>query len=471
MSTTVANSPAYADVNAAVGAANPGDTIVIPPGTATWGSTLTINKSLTLQGNGTSTKIVRQTGFNGDLINITGLPGDVPVRVTGIFFDNVVMQPSNITSDIDITNAGNAAPLWSQIRIDHCSFNGGQYVINWQGRAYGVNDHNTFTNCWVGVHIFGGNGDFGDIAWGRNDYQAGGSHFVFTEDCTFTLNNAFGAAPGSPWVTYHEYGGRSVLRHCTIDSSAFSASMEGPVDAHGNQSYWANISNDYRGTIRFEFYNNLIHVNNSFRLIDARGGSFLIHDNTYICDGSSPHIIDFRDEEDDSTSVPFSTNVRSPVHWPCEDQVTGSFIYNNTYKGRAQQDTDIGVGTFGNSNASTGDPFYIQKNRDFWTQAPAAGTTTVYPAPTGQSNASYPAPFANLQLTSYTPYVYPHPLIPVTPPNPPGGGGGINPPFTPIKFPASPPAPAPVFEDGPGLYPPRYNGQTQTSQINQTFRP
>src|ERR1700749_4402016 len=131
MSTLIAASVAYSDVNSVVAAANPGDLVIIPPGIATWASTLTINKSLTLQGSGSgSTKITRQGGFNGDLINITNLPGDVPVRVTGIFFDNVVMQPSSVTSDVDITNAGNNAVKWSQIRIDHCAFNGGQYVIN-----------------------------------------------------------------------------------------------------------------------------------------------------------------------------------------------------------------------------------------------------------------------------------------------------------------------------------------------------
>jgi hypothetical protein len=127
------------------------------------------------------------------------------------------------------------------------------------------------------------------------------------------------------------------------------------------------------------------------------------------------------------------------------------------------------VGGFGNSNPSTGDPFYIQKNRDFWTKPPDGTTTTVYPAPTGQSNAGYPLPYAWLQLTSYTPFPYPHPLIPVVPPNPPAGGPG-NPPFLPISFPPSPPAPAPVFETGPTLFVP-YNGQTQTSKINQNWRP
>jgi hypothetical protein len=419
MSTLTAPSPAYADVKSTLDRANAGDTVIIPSGSATWDSTLTVSKSVTIQGSGSSsTKIVRKSGFNGDLINITKLPSDVPVRITGIFFDNVAMRPNAVTSDVNITNNGNNAPKWSKIRIDNCAFNGGQYAVNWQGYAYGVTDHCTFTNVWVGIHLFGGTGDFGDLAWARKDAQAGGPNSVFTEDCTFIWNDAVGGAPGSPWVTYHEYGGRSVLRYCTIDSSGYSGSMEGPVDCHGNQSYWADISNDYRGTIRFEFYNNIVKINNSFRIMDARGGSFLIHDNTFTCTKTSPNIVDFRDEEDDPNNTP-GIPARSPVHWPCEDQITASFIWNNTYNGAPQSDSQIGVGTFGNSDASKGDPFYIKKGRDFWTKAPDSTTKTTYPAPTGQSSPNYPSPYAWLQVTSYTPFAHPHPLIADS-----GGGGG-----------------------------------------------
>jgi len=57
-------------------------------------------------------------------------------------------------------------------------------------------------------------------------------------------------------------------------------------------------------------------------------------------------------------------------------------------------------------------------------------------------------------------------LIPVVPPVPPGSSVG-NPPFTPIKFVSSPPAPVnPTMEDGPGNYPARYNGLNQTGTIN-----
>jgi len=212
-------------------------------------------------------------------------------------------------------------------------------------------------------------------------------------------------------VTYHWGGGRSVLRHCTIDSTGAPGSIAGPVDCHGNQSYWTNSGfTNQRGTIRFEFYNNTVKMGKGvFQIMDLRGGSNLIHDNTFTTsDGATPNVCDFRDEEDDPNNTP-GIAVRSPVQWPCEDQITASFIWNNTLNGSAYN--SVGVGTFGNSNATTGDPFYIKANRDYWLSAPSASTTTTYPLPpNGPTIASYPSPYASLQVTSYTPYTYPHPL-------------------------------------------------------------
>ena len=405
--TITAATASQANVQAAITSAASGDTVVIPAGSATWSSGVKINKSLTLQGSGqTVTSLTRGNGFNDPMVLIAGLPSDVPVRVTGINFNNVTIQPSRNTFDVSILNIQNRFGF-TKIRIDNCTFTAGQSAVAWQGWAYGVTDHCTFTNVWIGIYVRGSVTDLGDAPWARKDYQAGSGNFPFTEDCTFTLNNSFGV-PGSPWVTYHENGGRSVLRHCTIDSHLNTQSIEGPVDCHGNQSYWANYANDFRGTIRFEFYNNIVHMNNSFRTMDARGGSLLIHDNSFTIDHARPDIVDFRDEEDDPKNTP-RIRLRSPVQWPCEDQITATFIYNNTYNGAAQDDSHIGIGAFGNSG-SNGDPFYIKKNRDFWTKAPDSTTTTVYPAPGAPSRLNYPSPYATLQITSYTPYIYPHPL-------------------------------------------------------------
>jgi hypothetical protein len=78
----------------------------------------------------------------------------------------------------------------------------------------------------------------------------------------------------------------------------------------------------------------------------------------------------------------------------------------------------------------------------------------------------------NGSLTVVAPPFVLAPYPPVVPPA--MGGYGINPPFLPVSFPVGPPT-VPAWEDGASLFansgPIRYNGQNQTSQINQTFRP
>jgi len=92
--TITAASPSRADVGAAVASANYGDTVVIPGGAATWNSQLTINKGITLQGNGSSgsnrTVITSNVpaGFFSFLIyyspDATSISANIPFRVTGI---------------------------------------------------------------------------------------------------------------------------------------------------------------------------------------------------------------------------------------------------------------------------------------------------------------------------------------------------------------------------------------------------
>ena len=394
--TITASSGNPTDVQSAVNSAAAGDTVVVPAGSSTWASGVTISKSLILQGAGSSsTLITRGSGFNGPLVTVTSLPTDVPVRVTGFSFNNVIQSPAPNTFDVYVAHNPGSNFGYTKVRIDNCIFKKGQRVVTWQGWAYGVVDHCTFYDCWICGYLIGEENDLGDRAWARQDYQAGSGNFPFFEDCTFNWDTAAGI-PGSPWVLYHEHGGRSILRHCTIDSHLSTNSIEGPIDMHGNQSYWTGASNDQRGSIRMEFYNNTVHLNNSFRTMDLRGGSALIHDNTFIYDTETPDICDFREEESEDSGT--------PVIWPAEDQINASFIWNNTVNGVAQTDSEIGVGTFG----TAGDATYIQKGRDYWTTAPNAGTHTTYPEPRPPSSPSYPTTYS--AVTSYTTFTYPHPL-------------------------------------------------------------
>jgi len=323
----------------------------------------------------------------------------------------------------------------TKVRVTNCTFRDSVQAVWWNGWCYGVTDHCTFLNCWIGVILYGGVNDLGDSAWARKDYQAGSANFPFTEDCTFTWD--LSSEPGCPWVTYHQTGGRSVLRHCVIDSRTRNG-ITGPVDCHGNQSYWSPTANNFRGTIRFEFYENTIRTGSSWQMMDLRGGSSLVHDNTFEIDGGN--ICDYREEESDPHNTP-GVPLRSPVQWPAEDQICATFVWNNTVNG--QPANPVGVGGFGNSSAQ-GDPFYIKEGRDYWLKAPDSTTKTTYPPPGSQSRPDYPSPYDSLQLTAYTPYQYPHHLV---------SGAPVEPPIE------QPPAELPEAGDGTTI--PVAVGQTQ----------
>src|SRR5436190_16675104 len=75
-----------------------GDTITLPAGTFTWANGVTIRKGITLQGVAGATQINRALGYRNALVTITGLPSNLPVRVTGIRFNSPVGQNGDLYS-------------------------------------------------------------------------------------------------------------------------------------------------------------------------------------------------------------------------------------------------------------------------------------------------------------------------------------------------------------------------------------
>src|ERR1700720_710080 len=53
-----ARSASLADVNSAVASASDGDTVAVPAGSASWTSTLSVTKGITLQGAGSDTTVI-----------------------------------------------------------------------------------------------------------------------------------------------------------------------------------------------------------------------------------------------------------------------------------------------------------------------------------------------------------------------------------------------------------------------------
>ena len=133
--TIAVDSPSYANVSAAVTQAHDGDTVKVPPGTATWTSTPVISKAITLQGAGkTQTVITNWSTVNGGgapptITLADGGNNSLPRRVTGIGFKGAVVTDNFYARGGK--GIGCAGPL-SNKRVDNCRFDG-LYTSGWRG--------------------------------------------------------------------------------------------------------------------------------------------------------------------------------------------------------------------------------------------------------------------------------------------------------------------------------------------------
>ncbi len=163
-----------------------GDTITLPAGTFTWANGVTIRKGITLRGVAGATQINRAPAYRNALITITGLPTNLPVRVTGIRFNQALGQ------DIDrqaISINGPYGGSWglTRVRVDHCYFYGGCRTLLIRYRVNGVADHNTFQNCAYITEYYGDD----SFAWNRvGTPQFGTSDSFFFEDNSVIMDAA-----------------------------------------------------------------------------------------------------------------------------------------------------------------------------------------------------------------------------------------------------------------------------------------
>ena len=396
-----AASASYADVNTAYGTANDGDRVIIPAGSATWNSTLTITKAITLLGPG-SNSLTISYGVS-PLVKIAPTT-DKKIRVSGIYFDMVFNPGSDRTA---ISIVGITAGL-TQIRIDHCKFNKGQRTVHCQGFCYGVIDHNTFINGDTAVGFTGDD----DAAWSR-PIVAGTANAMFIEDNNFIMDNNADRMPTGEQI-YHQQGARSFTRYNTFDATAQTNWSNLFLDSHGDWPYYTNSGYHYRGQPIIEFYNNTLKAYNTYRWLHIRGGSSLIYNNTFThVSGGVGSLIQLGDEES------WQTILFSPLRsvWPAEDQIMNTFIWNNTIDGSAITSVDL---------EDTRDAPFIQQDRDYFVHAPQstggkgsytgrAGGSTAAPTQSDTGNETFSSSGANAYYP-YTPYPYPHPLVTGTSP-------------------------------------------------------
>jgi hypothetical protein len=259
-------------VQAAIDAAAPGDTVVVPAGIVTWSSGVSIpsGKDITLQGAGIGKTVVRQS--TGTIISL----GNTSSRLTGF----TLTRAADVTDQIiHVAGAG-----W---RLDNCRFEGSSSVHTMGVRAFYAPDSpghpdGLIDNCqfWnAKVMAIGDNGaKLRDRLVWAEPLGLGTDKAIYVEDCTFTLTR-------NGNVMDSNFGARFVFRYNDV--------TDGYIEARGMEH------NERRGTRKWEIYGNTIRKADLNQLfwIYLRGGSGVVFGNSFLApqgDGSDYLAVDVR---------------------------------------------------------------------------------------------------------------------------------------------------------------------------------
>ena len=381
-----------ADVGTAVNSASDGDTIVIPAGTCTWTSNLTITgKILVLQGAGMNNTVIVDGVSKETYPNIPQVltyftkPGGM-TRITGMTFTGGTIPDNYNKGMIEI--GGNSDQFrMDNVRIRPTTTSG----VFFTGNVRGVLDHSVFElNTWhFGIYVFhekwNNIGDFGDASY-ADDSHLGTNKAIFIEDNVFDSNDKSIAIDG--WS-----GSRVVFRHNTLRNVGFAN--------HGTET-----GGRWRSQRVFEVYDNTISYD-TFQwanMVGLRGGTGVIFNNRGTYTGSG-----FTQVVAELTNYRYSDRSRLYSPWGFCD---GSNIWDGNQQSSGYPCLDQpgrGKGTLlsGFDPAPAGwtgqvsDPVYAWGNTLNGQPSPLKSSAAVVAEGRDYFNAPKP---------NYTPYTYPHPL-------------------------------------------------------------
>ena len=256
-SPTWTSTPDLASVSTCVTNAVTGDTINVNAGSATWTSTLSITKQISIIGAGIGNTVITNNAPNY-LISYSPGSNAALFRVSGLSIDQ-----TSTRHGISLSNNSRNPPLYN-IRIDHNRFyNAGKNNSIENFGARGVIDNNTFESGYA-IRVGWGDGS-GVFNWTNQSGATGGIVFgtdhdsMYVEDNTFTNITVVGTDCGQ--------GGRWVFRY-----NSFAGGPSPWVDMHNAQG-----AGD-RACMGGEVYGNL-YTTTGDRLLSHRGGRATGHHN------------------------------------------------------------------------------------------------------------------------------------------------------------------------------------------------
>jgi hypothetical protein len=395
-------------VQAAIDAASDGGTVVIPAGSCTWTTAVTIaGKALSIIGAGvdvttitdgtpkglayTSSQMVTWTleptgAHRLAHLTIDGGTGDAEPYNTGImriYGENAV----NFRMDhFKLITRRTAGVLLHDVLgvIDH-----GEFILS----NSGVPGPNKFA-IYIFHHEWGGVGGYGDNSWAQAT-GFGTNQFLFVEDCTFTSDPASANGNTHSYAVDGWAGQRVVYRNNTFTNAT-----------------WANHGTESGGRLRSaraaEIYDNAFVMNTSnvvvTSAIGSRGGAAVIYDNTLTMSGGAfiTNFIDLAVLRANSSYYPWGK---------CD----GTSVYDDSAAVGGLQCIDqpgVGVGDLLSGDpASPADwPNHASDPNYIWGNLRNGVSSDDDNGVSRNSQIQLSRDFYRTSKPGYTPYTYPHPL-------------------------------------------------------------
>jgi hypothetical protein len=335
-----AASTSLSDVQTAVNAAIAGDTVLVPAGSSTWSSALSIRKNISVIGAGTNATVITCSGTGVKL----GASSAGICRLSGFRFNG----PGYTLSYVDGVDIG--AAYSCRVRVDHCWIQ--QFYMAVYAHSVGVVDHCTVVQCGrfarTRAPSYGMNPTVAEMNYVRDNWVPmimDTTNAMFFESCRGVwpdYNNSYNILFSA------QDGGGYVVRNCEFNLN-FTGSYEQLFDFHGNQGQ-ATIPGAMRGTYALGIYRNTFSLSGTtagiqFALI--RAGSGLIFSNSVSGSGFGRAHIDLFEED--------AAGVWGYVGPPYYDQITNVCIWANPGITVGYTDTAtesiVGAGVYWSSTA------------------------------------------------------------------------------------------------------------------------